>query len=549
VTQIRASRIGHYLIERLAANGIEHLFGVPGDYVLGFMHQVTDSPIRLVNTCDEQGAGFAADAYARMRGLGAVCVTYSVGGLKLANTTGQAWAEESPVVVISGAPGLAERHAHPLLHHRIRTYDDQRRIFERITAAQAVLDDPDIAAREIDRVIDTAIRERRPVYLELPRDMVDTPIDVLPHSPRPAPASDPAALAAALAEAEDRLRAARQPVIMVGLEVQRYGLSGEVLALLEHTGIPFAQTLLGKSAIDDDHPSYIGVYAGGMGNDATRAWVESADCVLVLGSASTDLETGIFTAMLDTSRVIHATRNLLSIGHHRYDGVRLPDFIAGLAAAGLPRGSWPGAPFVPDHPVLPDLDPATPITVDRLFARIAEVLTPEMVVIADPGDALFGATDLPIRRGTGFLSPAYYASLGFATPAALGVGLANPAVRPLVLVGDGAFQMTGQELSTCVRFGVRPVVIVLDNDGYATERYMLDGSFNDVLRWEYSKLPDLLGAGTGYRIETDGDLAAALSAAIADTGSAFSILEVRLRRDDVSTALRRLTAKLSGSVR
>lgn len=543
----RTVRIGQYLIERLHALGIEHLFGVPGDFVLAFMEQVTESPIALVNTADEQGAGFAADAYARMRGLGAVCVTYSVGGLKVANPTGQAFAEQSPVVVISGAPGVAERRAHPLLHHRVREFEDQLRVFERLTAAQAVLDDPDIAAREIDRVLATAVRERRPVYIELPRDMVDVEVDLLPHSPRPAPASDPAALAAALEEAVERIRAAERPVLLVGVEVHRFDLVGDVLGLIERTGIPVAQTLLGKSAIDEEHPRYIGLYAGGMGNETTRAYVEGSDCLIVVGAANTDLETGIFSARLQVPRIVHATRDRISIGHHQYADVRLHDFIDGLAAANLPHRDEPAAPYRPDHLALAPQDPATPITVDRLFARIAGVLTPGMVVIADPGDALFGATELPIRRGEGFLSPAYYASLGFAVPAALGVGLAEPAARPLVLVGDGAFQMTGQELSTCVRFGVRPIVVVLNNDGYATERYLVDGSFNDVLRWEYSRLPDLMGAGTGYRIGTDGELAAALEAAIADEASAFSILDVRLGRFDVSTPLKRLTANLKGA--
>lgn len=541
----RTTRIADYLIERLAAHGVGHVFGVPGDFVLAFMSKLAapGSPLNLVNTCDEQGAGFAADAYARVRGLGVVCVTYGVGGLKVANTTGQAFAEESPVVVISGAPGIAERTRHPRLHHKVRRFDDQLRVFERLTVAQAVLDEPEIAAREIDRVLDAAMRHKRPVYVELPRDMVDAEIEIHPSIARPAEESDPNSLAAALAEATERLRAARRPVLVLGVEAQRFGLVDEVLRFVAATRIPVAETLLGKSAIASDHPQYIGLYAGKMGQEQTWRYVEGSDCVILLGTALTDVEMGGFTAELDPARTIHATRGRLAIGYHLFERVHLGDFVRGLAEARLPQCAVPDAPWTPELGALPPLDPSTPITVDRLFARLAGCLTEGVVVIADPGDALFGAADLPVERGTGFLSPAYYASLGFAVPASLGVGLAEPGLRPLVLVGDGAFQMTGQELSTAVRYGVAPVVVVLNNDGYATERFICDGPFNDVLRWNYAALPALLGAGTGYRVETDGELGEALAAAFADD-SAYSIIDVRLDRFDVSAGLRRLAARL-----
>src|SRR2546425_9437280 len=167
--------IGEYLIQRLYAYGVRHIFGIPGDYVLGFYDMLEKSKLRIVNTCDEQGAGFAADAYARVRGLGAVCITYCVGGLKVANTTAEAFAEKSPVVVISGAPGIREREKNPLLHHKVREFDTQKRVFEQLTVASTVLDDPQSAFSEIDRVLHAALRFKRPVYIELPRDMVTVP--------------------------------------------------------------------------------------------------------------------------------------------------------------------------------------------------------------------------------------------------------------------------------------------------------------------------------------------------------------------------------------
>src|SRR5205809_1510815 len=167
--------IGEYLIQRLHAHGVRHVFGIPGDYVLGFYEQLLHSPIRIVNTCDEQGAGFAADAYARIRGLGVVCITYCVGGLKVANSTAGAFAEKSPVVVISGAPGLGERQKDPLLHHKVREFDTQKKVFEQLTVASTVLSDPQTALQEIDRVLHAALRYKRPVYIELPRDLVNVP--------------------------------------------------------------------------------------------------------------------------------------------------------------------------------------------------------------------------------------------------------------------------------------------------------------------------------------------------------------------------------------
>src|SRR5215204_4844972 len=206
--------IGEYLIQRLYAHGVRHVFGIPGDYVLSFYDLLSKSKLRVINTCDEQGAGFAADAYARVRGLGAVCVTYCVGGLKLANTTAEAFAEKSPVVIISGAPGMKEREKNPLLHHKVREFDTQKKVFEQLTVASTVLSDPQTAFQEIDRVIHAALRYKRPVYIELPRDMVDLPGNPH-HQPRELhEVSEPRSLRAALAEAVEMIRGATKPVII-----------------------------------------------------------------------------------------------------------------------------------------------------------------------------------------------------------------------------------------------------------------------------------------------------------------------------------------------
>src|SRR2546425_310656 len=329
--------IGEYLIQRLYAHGVRHIFGIPGDYVLGFYDQLAKSKLRIINTCDEQGAGFAADAYARVRGLGAVCVTYCVGGLKLANTTAEAFAEKSPVVVISGAPGIKEREKNPLLHHKVREFDTQKKVFEQLTIASTVLSDPQTAFQEIDRVLHTALRFKRPVYIELPRDLVSVP--GIPHH-RVAEIherSDPKSLRAALAEAEEMINKARKPVILADVEVHRFGLQDQVLKLVQKTNIPVAATVLGKSVIGEQHPFYLGIYEGAMGRDDVRQYVERSDCVILLGAFMTDINLGVYTARLDPGRSIYATSEQTSIRYHNYEDVRFKDFVRGLLAAKLRR--------------------------------------------------------------------------------------------------------------------------------------------------------------------------------------------------------------------
>ena len=553
-----SNRIGEYLIQRLYAYGVRHVFGIPGDYVLGFYDLLQKSKLGIVNTCDEQGAGFAADAYARVRGLGAVCVTYCVGGLKVANTTAEAFAEKSPIVVISGAPGIKEREKNPLLHHKVREFDTQAKVFKQLTVASTVLSDPQTALQEIDRVLHAALRYKRPVYIELPRDLVAVP-GIPHHQPGEIhEMSDAATLAAALAEASEMINRARKPVIIADVEIHRFGLQDLVVKLAERTQIPVASTLLGKSVIGENHPFYLGVYEGAMGREGVRQYVESSDCVILLGAFLTDINLGIFTARLDPARSIYATSEKLSIRYHNYEDVRFKDFVRGLLRAKLRRRRLPllggqasrlssVLPKIPDRTTRKAGRVSAPLTVKRLFERLNSFLTKNTIVVADVGDALFGAADLYIHHRTEFLGPAYYASMGFAVPAGIGAQLANPKMRPLILVGDGAFQMTGMELSTAVRYKLNPIVIVLNNAGYGTERQMQDGPYNDVVPWQYHRLPEIFGAGRGFLVKTESELEEALTAAERHTES-FCLLEVRLDPQDRSPALQRLAERLAKNI-
>ena len=538
--------IGEYLIARLHALGVGHVFGIPGDYVLGFYDQLVASELKVVTTCDEQGAGFAADAYARIRGLGVVCVTYCVGGLKVANSTAGAFAEKSPVVVISGAPGMKERENNPLLHHKVREFDTQRKVFEQLTVASAVLSDPQTAFQEIDRVLHAVLRYKRPVYIELPRDMVAR-LGIKHHFPAQFhETSDPAALAEALGEAVAMINAARQPVVLADVEVHRFGLQELLLELIEKANIPFASTILGKSVMSEQHPLCLGVYEGAMGRDDVRAYVESSDCVIMLGTFMTDINLGIYTARLDPARSISATSEKLSIRYHTFEDVRFKDFMRGLIAADLLRRDSNTHPHPEEEPEF-RVEPRAKLTVKRLFQRLDAFLSDETIVVVDVGDALFGAADLFIHRRTEFLGPAYYASMGFAVPAAIGAQLANPSLRPLVIVGDGAFQMTGLEVATALRLRLNPIILVLNNAGYGTERHIHNGPYNDILPWEYSKIPEVIGGGKGFVARTEGELDSALLAAKADSAH-INIIDARLDPMDRSPALERLAERLSKKI-
>lgn len=535
--------IGEYLIQRLQDYGLQDLFGIPGDFVLQFYGMLEESPIRVVGMTREDCAGYAADGYARVNGLGAVCVTYCVGGLSLCNSIAGAYAEKSPVVVISGAPGVEERRNDPLLHHRVRDFNTQRDVFEKITVATASLDDPLTAFREIDRCLAAAVRYKRPVYLELPRDRVrSTPL--FPHVPRDeTPVSNEQALKEALEEAAENLSECKKPLLLAGVEIHRFGLREPVLKFAEKHNIPIATTLLGKSVISEKHPLSIGVYEGAMGRETVRQYVEDSDCVILLGTFMTDINLGIYTAHLDPGKCIYATSEQLRIRHHHFHDVLLEDFVNGLAATKmkLPKRGLPEKPVVPP-PFEAKADEA--MTVKRLYHRINELLDENICVIADVGDALFAASDLTIYRHTEFISPAYYTSMGFATPAAVGVQVANAALRPLVLVGDGAFQMTSMELSTSLKYKFNPIVIVLNNKGYTTERFLQEGPFNDIPNWNYHRLPDVLGGGWGFEVRTEGELEKALQAALANSDS-FSLLNVHLQPHDISPALSRLAERMS----
>ncbi len=538
--------VGKYLARRLEQVGLTHVFGVPGDYVLGFYDLLVDSKLDLVGTCTEIGAGYAADAYARVHGVGCICVTYCVGGLNALNAVAGAYAEKSPLIVISGAPGLDERTRSPLLHHLVRDYNTQFQIYQKVTVACVVIDNAVDAPRQIDETIATCLRLKRPVYIELPRDLVNEPCTEPSTLKKIEYKSDPAALAEAIEEASTMLRAAKRPVILAGVEIHRFGLQQQLLDLVKRTGYPIAATLLGKSVISERHPQYLGIYEGAMGHTSVRRAVESSDCLLVLGAFLTDIDFGGLKIPLKMSCTINARAERISIRHHHFDHVELPDFIEGLCKASLGPPRPKSLKIKNQSPVYKARRNST-LTVRRFFRRINDYLEDDNVVICDIGDSLFGAADLTIHRRTEFISPAFYTSMGFAVPAAIGCQLAKRKYRPIVIVGDGAFQMTGMELSTIASRQLNPIIFVLNNKGYTTERLIHEGPYNDINDWAYHLLPQIVREGWGCEVRTEGELEEALTRARQNT-ACFSIINIHLDSNDGTEALNRLAKRLGRRV-
>jgi len=539
----KITTIGNYLLKKLKEAGVDNIFGIPGDYVINFFSEIEKSDINTIIPCTEQGAAFAADAYARLHGIGALCVTYCVGGLNTVNAVAGAYAEKAPLIVISGAPGICEYDSDYLLHHSIRDYDSQLNIFKEITVSQARLNDPHNAPFEVDRVIKDCIDHKRPVYIELPRDMLHENCLVPQTKQEIICAPNPAVLEEALSESVDMVKNAKNPVIIGGVEIRRYGLEQEFTDLLEKSGYPYVTTILGKSIIDESHPQFAGVYMGKIGDETVQELIETSDCIIIFGALMTDTNLG--TAQLDISRTIYATADQLCIKHHYYKGVNLKEYIRKFSDM-LENYKKPASVIKTEKESYTSQNNA-PITITRFFDKLNEVIPENSTVICDVGDSLFGSVDLKIPRNSCYLGPAYYTSMGYAVPASIGAQVAKPDFRPIVVVGDGAFQMTGPELSTIARLGLNPVIFVMNNRGYTTQRYLKDGTYNDINNWNYHRWPEILGCGNGFEVSTEEDLELAIVSAMNNLDS-YSIVNVHLDKYDKSRTLYRLTSHLKHKV-
>lgn len=536
--------LGEFLFEYLYRCGARHCFGIPGDFALNTYSWLEKSKIDSVTVTHEPSAGFAADAYARISGIGVVCVTYCVGGLNVLNAIAGAYAEKSPVVVISGAPGRKDREKDPLLHHKVKTFETQRRVYDEVTVASTVLLDEQRAASEIVRCVDACLRHKRPVYIEVPHDMADREIPTTNLPPPLLEHSDADTLAEAIGETVTLIRAAKKPVILAGVELARFRTAKLVLRMAERMNIPIAADLLSKSAVPENHPLYLGVYGGAMSSsEQVRNYVESADLVLMLGTFITDMSMGFYTAKLNRHRTVLATSERVSVQYHRYDSIQFRDFLETLAKAQVTKKLLINLNPTALPKPLKKRERADRLKIVDVFRILSLHLDERCCVVADIGDAIFGAVGIRSARQAQFIAPAYYMSMGFAVPASIGVALAARSLRPYVLVGDGAFQMTGTEISTIVRLGLNPVILVLNNDGYGTMRRIRDGSFNVITQWNYTRICGLVGGGKAISVSTKGELDEALRHA--RNAETVRVIELRIGRNDASPQLETISREVA----
>ncbi len=539
-----------FLIERLENAGVKHVFGIPGDYVLEYYKELWDyHKIEVVNCTDENHAGFAADAYARVHGIGCVVVTYNVGASKIINACQCAYAERSPLIVISGAPGMNERQEGMLLHHMSRTFNSQQEMFKEITCENVLLDNPVTAGYKIDKAIAAVKHYKRPVYIELPRDTSKKSVkyDVFEQGTPKAPASDQENLDEALKEVQNWIKTSDRPVIMAGVELARHGLGEKLVKFAERFKIPIVTTMLSKSVVNEQHPLFAGIYTGDSTPDVTRQLVEQSDCLLMFGVLLTDMTLSFKPSRFKKRQVVNISMDELKIKNHAYTNIQFPDFCNMLfkTSEDLIPPKRPLELFQKQKSVFSP-KPDTKITTKRFFEKVDSFLTKDMAIVADVGDSLFGASELMVHDKNLFLGCAFYTSMGFAIPAALGVLAAKPAVRPIVIVGDGAYQMSCLELSTIVDRKYNPIVFVLNNGGYTTERYLVDGGFNSIRNWNYGAICSLINGGKPFMATTEDELEAVVKAAL--DLKELSVIEVKLDKMDVSPALKRMTEALAKRV-
>jgi indolepyruvate decarboxylase len=438
--------------------------------------------------------------------------------------------------VISGAPGSREIGSGLLLHHQGRTIDTQARVYAEITCAQARLDDPARAPQELARVLRAALDQARPVYVEIPRDMVA--MEVTPVAPLPPLRADAEAVGACADAVIERLAQARRPLLMVDVEVRRFGLEEKVAALARRLDVPIVTTFMGRGLLSGTQAPVIGTYLGLAGDPVLAELVEGSDGLLLLGVILSDTNFGVSAGRLDLRRTIQALDQRVTMGFHTYPNLPLPDLVDALLARTRPvGGDRPEvSPVVYPRGLVADGAAIAPQDIARAVNDLFDREGP-MPIASDIGDCLFTAMEI---AHTDLTAPGYYAGMGYGVPAGIGAQLATGR-RALILVGDGAFQMTGMELGNCRRLGIDPVVIVFNNASWEILRaFQPESRFNDLDEWDFAGLAGVLG-GVGRRVRTRAELAQAVTAAAASRGR-FQLVEVMIPRGVLSPTLARFVA-------
>ncbi|MEM7169096.1 MAG: thiamine pyrophosphate-binding protein [Pseudomonadota bacterium] len=546
MTDSKIWTVGQYLAARMRQIGMRHYFAVPGDYNLVLLDEVLKhQDLTMISCCNELNAGYAADGYARATGgAAAVFVTYSVGGLSLLNAVAGAYAEDLPLIAISGGPNTNSAAEYELLHHTLGKvdYEYQREIFARVTAEATIIHHPKEAPYQIDYAIGAALRRRKPVYLEIACNIANAAVSAPnPRSFRTELPSDPDALSAAIEDAEAQLNGAAKPVLVAGVKLRNKTARSAFADLAAQSGYAFASMPNAKGFVDEQHPNYIGTYWGPVSSPGCGEIVESSDMCLFAGPTFTDYTTTGHSALAEPAKAIVANADNVLIKGQSYNRVNLSDFLAGLAPK-LAANKTSIAAYQRIHEITapPDTSAAdAPLTTLGLFAHIQEMLTSDSGVIAETGDSWFNGMRLNLPTGSAFEIQMQYGSIGWSVGATLGYCLGAENRRVVALIGDGSFQLTAQEVSTMIRYEARPIIFLINNGGYTIEVEIHDGPYNNIKNWDYAGLMKVFnagdGKGRGWQAKTNGELRKAMTEAQSHDGPA--LIEVAIDRDDCSKTL------------
>ena len=549
--------VAQYVLARLREVGATHVFTVPGDYCKDFISALdADAHVERIATVNELGAGYAADGYGRVKGVGALCVQYGVGSFSALNCVAGSFVERVPVVLISASPTKANRQQelrqNVLFHHSTGDLRVDQEVFRHVTVASLVLDDAGAAPDLVDRAFVAMLQHSRPIYIEALQDIWAASCR-LPNGPLVVPPaeSDPAALKTMLDAAWPLLQSARAPVIWGGVEIGRFGLTGPLQDLVRRSGMPFTTTSLGKTILDEGQRQFIGTYAGPASPESTWNYLNAADCILALGTIVTDDYLNIVNTSYD--KMIMVTDEEARIGYARYANVTMRDFIAGLLqrfeAGG--RHEWPMPPAPPPFPIPA---PDARLTYNSFAAELTEWMRAEKLfgsshLILGESTSLYVLGNVFGMPANSFVANAAWGSLGHETGAALGTMLGS-GKRAFVVAGDGGFRMICQELSSLEQARQNAIVFVMSNNAYAIEQAFVSldafkpgGSFAafDLLpEWDYCSLAQAFGA-VGRRVTTAGELREALKAA-QNIKDCPMLVEVVIDQKDLAPQLYRLAA-------
>lgn len=501
--------VAEYLVRRIARLGVTHAFGVPGDYSFPIDNAIESCPgLDWVLCANELNAAYAADGYARKRGIALLATTYGVGELSALNGVMGARAHRLPVFHLVGAPSLRIQKSRLITHHTLG--DGRFSHFETISASAACVCaklTADNAIDEIERVIREALRLSAPAYILLPQDQALMPVIGVPVQGEPLAnvkrhASSPDELEAAAATVLQRLNAAKNPIALPTSTVTRYGLNRICGAFLTQSRIRFATTPMDKGVLSEGHPGYIGIYNGANSSPAiVSRCVEEADLVLDIGGVVLeDINTGFWTDRLDAERLITLGDNYVAVGGALFTSVTLSDMLKALEAA-APAYTNSANPV--DKALMPMVgDPEDRISSAAFYPRLQRMLHAGDILVAETGTCTLYLPTLLLPDGVGYQSQTLWGSIGWATPATLGLGIAAPEQRIVLVTGDGSHQFTANELGTMGRYGIKPIIFVLNNGLYGIEEVIGEKGhvYDELARWNYRTIPEAMGCKDWFTV-------------------------------------------------